>query len=228
VVRAWRGLPEAAPGEQQLVDRLVDRLVGRARRQGYRLPGGAQRVQVRVDAAQRSLLAVNQWWNDGVCVVVVGARVARLARVDQEFVLAHELAHLFTAPVRPRWIRMAGMALAFTGVAAMVVLPIMVMLAPVDQVSVFAAYAGAVVMVPSGVAVIQHDQRARELLADSFAVDTLGAQLTAEGLRLLVDLDAGSSRFRPRWTRSHPSPRDRYQLLHRPDGSGSTGPAVAG
>jgi hypothetical protein len=80
VVKAWRRLPEAAPGEQQLVDRLVER----AHRQGYRLPGDARRVQVRVDAAQRSLLAVNQWWNNGVCLVVVGPRVARLARVDQE------------------------------------------------------------------------------------------------------------------------------------------------
>jgi Zn-dependent protease with chaperone function len=224
VVKAWRGLPEAAPGDQQLVDRLVDR----ARRQGYRLPGGAQRAQVRVDAAHRSLLAVNQWWKDGVCVVVVGARVARLARVDQEFVLAHELAHLFTSAARPRWIRMTGVVLALTGVAGMVALPLLGLLAPVDQVSVFAAYAGAVVMVPSGVAVIQHDQRARERLADSFAVDVLGGRLTADGLRLLVDLDQGSSRLRPRWTRSHPSPRDRYQILHRPDGSGSTGRVVSG
>jgi hypothetical protein len=170
---------------------------------------------VRVDAGQRSL-GVNQWWSDGVCLVVLGPRTPRLAPVDRAFVVAHELAHLFTTGARPRWIRMTGVALALTGLAGMIALPPLGLLAPVDQVSVFAAYAGAVVLVPCGVAVIQHDQRARERLADSFAVNVLGARLTLDGLQLLVDLDSGSSRFRPRWTRSHPSPRDRYQLLNRP------------
>jgi hypothetical protein len=196
---------------QQLVDRLVDR----AHRQGYRLPGGAQRVHLRVDASQRSLFAANQWWSDGVCLVVVGPRVARFVIVDQEFVVAHELAHLFTTRVRPRWIRMTGVVLALTGVAGMVALPLVALLAPVDQVSVLVAYTGAVVMLPSGVAVIQRDQRAREHLADAFAVEVLGGRLTPEGLRLLVELDAGASRLRPRWTRSHPSPCDRYQHVNR-------------
>jgi hypothetical protein len=208
--------------DQQLADRFVDR----AHRQGYRLPAGAEAVQVRFDDRRRGL-GVNQWWSDGVCLVVLGPRVSRLALVDRAFVVAHELAHLFTVTARPHWIRMTGVALALTGVAGMVALPLLALLAPVDQVSVFAAYAGAVVLVPCGVAVIQHDQRARERLADSFAVDVLGARLTLDGLQLLIDVDGGFL-FRPRWTRSHPTPRDRYQHLHRPDGSGSTGPAVSG
>jgi hypothetical protein len=214
VVKAWRRLPAAAPGEQQFVDRLVEC----AHRRGHRLPGGARRVQVRVDVRLRGL-GVNQWWNDGVCLVVLGPRVPRLAPVDRAFVVAHELAHLFTVAARPRRIRMTGVVLALTGVAGMVALPLLGLLgllAVVDQVSVFAAYVAAVVMVPCGVAVIQREQRARELLADAFAVDVLGGRLTPEGLRLLVELDAGSSWFRPRWARSHPSPRDRYRLLRRP------------
>jgi hypothetical protein len=97
VVRAWRRLPVAAVAEQRLVEELVDR----AHRRGHRLPAGSERVEVRFDAGQRSLgVGVNQWWSDGVCLVVLGTP---LAAVDRAFVVAHELTtrrHRATPPPR--------------------------------------------------------------------------------------------------------------------------------